>query len=104
MDIIEMVTDEIERNLILVREPEKEKRKTPEEALEDLANAIILQAVDDYAKARIRKDHYVMAECIRFFNSDWYKELCPLVDNDIKTILGLIHKHYNPYSVYVRGI
>lgn len=87
-------------HLIHVYKPEQKKRRTTyEEALEDLANSIILQAVDDYAKARMRKDHEVMADCVEFFNSDWYKALCPLMDNDAETILALIHKYYNPYSV-----
>ena len=99
MILIETIAD-LATHLVHVYKPEQKKRRTPyEEALEDLANSIILQAVDDYAKARMRKDHEVMADCVEFFNSDWYKALCPLMDNDAKTILGLIHKYYNPYSV-----
>ena len=54
--------------------------------LEDLAQAIILQAVEDYRKARrrlrIRPDSEAAMECIRecerFFGSRWFGQLTTL--------------------------
>ena len=49
--------------------------------LEDLSNAIILQAVKDYRIALAggsvngRDSESVIAECERFFRSDWYRQL-----------------------------
>jgi hypothetical protein len=57
--------------------------KTIDQLLEELANAIILQAVEDYRDALKGKDVYrnrtspavVISECERFFLSDWFKVL-----------------------------
>ena len=45
---------------------------TKNEAYEDLANAIIVQAVKDY------QNGYNREECMKFFKSDWYKILTDL--------------------------
>ena len=44
---------------------------------ENLANAIILQAVKDYSRG------YRKTECLNFFNSDWYKALTELPSESI---------------------
>ena len=43
-----------------------------QEAYENLANAIIVQAVKDYQNGCRRE------ECLKFFKSDWYKILTDL--------------------------
>ena len=54
---------------------------TNEEGIENLTNAIILQAVKDYRKALKRfslngkSSTAVIAECERFFRSEWYSQL-----------------------------
>ena len=51
------------------------------EGIENLTNAIILQAVKDYRKAlkgfslNGKSSAAVIADCERFFRSDWYKLL-----------------------------
>lgn len=55
-------------------------------AFEDLANAIILSAVDDYKRALIRQRRHPESESARrdvgelekFFYSDWYEVLTDL--------------------------
>ena len=60
------------------------EEKTPDyndEGIENLANGIILQAVKDYRKAlkgfslNGKSSTAVIAECERFFRSDWYRQL-----------------------------
>lgn len=60
------------------------KEKTPncnEEGIQNLANAIILQAVKDYRTAlrglplNGKSSTAVIADCERFFRSDWYRQL-----------------------------
>lgn len=60
------------------------EEKTPnynEDGLENLANAIILQAVKDYRKALKgysidgRNCSSVVSECERFFRSEWFRVL-----------------------------
>ena len=60
------------------------EEKTPdynEEGIENLANAIILQAVKDYRKAlrgfslNGKSSTAVIAECERFFRSEWFRVL-----------------------------
>ena len=60
------------------------EEKTPDynkEGIENLANAIILQAVKDYRKAlkglslNGKSSAAVIADCERFFRSDWYRQL-----------------------------
>ena len=65
--------------------------------LQDLANAIILQAVKDYrwARRKLRKESShegalrMKAEVERFFRSDWYRCLTRL---DHKRLLMLLEK------------
>ena len=45
----------------------EENTVTPTQAYEDLANAIIIQAVKDF------KSGYQPIQCMKFFKSDWYK-------------------------------
>ena len=60
------------------------EEKTPnynEEGIENLTNAIILQAVKDYRKAlkglslNGKSSNAVITDCERFFRSDWYRQL-----------------------------
>ena len=60
------------------------EEKTPdynEEGIENLVNAIILQAVKDYRKAlrgfslNGKSSTAVIAECERFFRSEWFRVL-----------------------------
>ena len=54
---------------------------TNEEGIENLTNAIILQAVKDYRKAlkgfslNGKSSTAVIVDCERFFRSDWYRQL-----------------------------
>ena len=54
---------------------------TNEEGIENLTNAIILQAVKDYRKALKRfslngkSSTAVIVDCERFFRSAWYRQL-----------------------------
>lgn len=106
MIVVETFFDSAEK-LVRIYHPETRRKTEYEEALEDLANAIILRAVDDYAKAKLRlpnskwpkKDKRMIAECQRFFRSEWYRALCPLMDKDAKTIMALADKYYDPYAV-----
>ena len=51
------------------------------EGIENLTNAIILQAVKDYRKAlkglslNGKSSTAAIADCERFFRSDWYRQL-----------------------------
>lgn len=45
------------------------KRVTTKQAYENLANAIILQAIKDY------NEDYKKEECLHFFRSQWFSEL-----------------------------
>ena len=55
--------------------------ETNQQGLEDLSNAIILQAVKDYRIALAggsvngRDSKSVIAECERFFQSEWFNSL-----------------------------
>ena len=40
--------------------------------LQKLSNAIVLQAVKDYRTALVQNDTHAMAECERFFRSQWF--------------------------------
>lgn len=106
MILIETFFDSAEK-LVRIYHPETRRKTEYEEALEDLANAIIMRAVDDYAKAKLRlpkskfpeRDKEIIAECQRFFESEWYRALCPLMDKDAGTIIALVDKYYDPYAV-----
>lgn len=95
------------KKIVYTYHPEAPRRTEHEEALEDLVNAIIMRAVDDYAKAKLRlpkskfpeRDKEIIAECQRFFESEWYRALCPLMDKDAGTIIALVDKYYDPYAV-----
>lgn len=52
-------------------------------AYEDLANAIIIRAVDDYEKALASKDDYKIKSIEKFFKSDWYSILSKVDGNYI---------------------
>ena len=66
----------------------------PDESLEpyqDLANAIVIQAVKDYRNAlqllkqkpRNKKAKGIALEIERFFHSDWYRKLTSLDSEDL---------------------
>lgn len=67
------------------------------EGFENLANAIILQAVKDYRKALSgckvdkRDSKSVIAECETFFRSKWFQEL---TDVDGEYLITNIRKEY----------
>lgn len=67
------------------------------EGFENLANAIILQVVKDYRKAlsgckvEKRDSKSVIAECERFFRSEWFREL---TDIDGEYLITRIRKEY----------
>lgn len=67
------------------------------EGFENLANAIILQVVKDYRKAlsgckvEKRDSKSVIAECERFFRSEWFREL---TDVDGEYLITNIRKEY----------
>lgn len=53
-------------------------------ACEDLANAIVVQAIEDYvdamvdkhqAEEKLRKAESMIIDCEKFLKSDWYKQL-----------------------------
>lgn len=76
------------------------EEKTPnynEEGIENLANAIILQAVKDYRKALSgfslngKSSTAVIADCERFFRSDWYRQLTNV---DSEYLIITIRKEY----------
>ena len=53
-----------------------------------LANAIILQAVDDYKNAGDPTKHIDKREVETFFNSDWYEQLTSVSADYIKERIG----------------
>lgn len=53
---------------------------------EELAEAIIIQAVEDYRNARSKRR---INEVERFFRSEWFRELCDL---DGKAIIERLRK------------
>ena len=63
----------------------------------DLGNAIILQAVKDYRSALAggsvngRDSKSVIAECERFFQSEWFREL---TDLDGEYLIKTIRKEF----------
>ena len=67
------------------------------EGFENLANAIILQVVKDYRKAlsgckvEKRDSKSVIAECERFFRSEWFREL---TDVNGEYLITSIRKEY----------
>ena len=68
-----------------------------ETGLEDLSNAIILQAVKDYRIALAggsvngRDSKSVIAECERFFQSEWFNSLTKI---DCKYLMDNIRKEF----------
>lgn len=77
------------------------EEKTPDynkEGIENLANAIILQAVKDYRKAlkgfslNGKSSAAVIADCERFFRSEWFKEL---TDVDGEYLIINIRKEFD---------
>ena len=65
--------------------------------MEDLSNAIILQAVNDYRSALAggsvngRDSKSVIAECERFFQSEWFNSLTNI---DSKYLMETIRKEF----------
>lgn len=61
--------------------------ETDQRGLEDLSNAIILQAVKDYRSALAggsvngRDSKSVIADCERFFQSEWFNSLTKIDSN-----------------------
>ena len=63
---------------------------------ENLANAIIIQAADDYREAYECGDIYTLCEVERFFKSDWIQALTNLdgieilrrLQNECKSLFG----------------
>ena len=53
---------------------------TTAKAYENLANAIVLQAIKDY------KNYYNRAEVVNFFRSQWYNELTDIPASGIMKI------------------
>lgn len=47
----------------------------PNDPYDNLANAIILQAVKDYREAARNENYRIMQECEQFFLSDWFTTL-----------------------------
>ena len=70
---------------------------TNEEGIENLTNAIVLQAVKDYRKAlkglslNGKSSAAVVADCERFFRSDWYRQLTNV---DGEYLIANIRKEY----------
>ena len=70
---------------------------TNEEGFENLTNAIVLQAVKDYRRALKGLSVYgkssaaVIAECERFFRSEWYRQL---TDVDSEYLITNIRNEY----------
>ena len=68
-----------------------------ETGLEDLSNAIILQAVKDYRSALAggsvngRDSKSVIAECERFFQSEWFNSLTKI---DCNYLMKNIRKEF----------
>ena len=69
-----------------------------ETGIEDLSNAIILQAVKDYRIALAggsvngRDSKSVIAECERFFQSEWFESLTKI---DCKHLMENIRKEFD---------
>ena len=69
-----------------------------ETGIEDLTNAIVLQAVKDYRRALAgcdvngRDSKSVIAECERFFQSAWYNGLTNI---DSKHLMETIRKEFD---------
>ena len=70
-----------------------------ESAYRNLANAIIIQAANDYRKALDGKSYYynktpemVIKEVERFFHSSWYR-LLTKIDGDF--IIEQLHREHN---------
>ena len=70
-----------------------------ETGIEDLTNAIVLQAVKDYRRALAggsvngRDSKSVIAECERFFQSEWFSSLTKI---DCKYLMETIRKEFDP--------
>ena len=68
-----------------------------ETGIEDLSNAIVLQAVKDYRSALAggsvngRDSKSVIAECERFFQSEWFNLLTNI---DCKYLMESIRKEF----------
>ena len=68
-----------------------------QQGLEDLSNAIILQAVKDYRSALAggsvngRDSKSVIAECERFFQSEWFNSLTKI---DCNYLMKNIRKEF----------
>ncbi len=68
-----------------------------ETGIEDLSNAIVLQAVKDYRRALAggsingRDSKSVIAECERFFRSEWFNSLTNI---DCKYLMESIRKEF----------
>ena len=71
--------------------------KMNETGIEDLSNAIILQAVKDYRRALAggsvngRDSKSVIEECERFFQSEWFNNLTKI---DCKYLMDNIRKEF----------
>ena len=71
--------------------------ETNQRGLEDLSNAIILQAVKDYRSALAggsvngRDSKSVIAECERFFQSEWFNSLTKI---DCNYLMKNIRKEF----------
>lgn len=59
---------------------------------QDLANAIVAVAADDYRTALEDEDEELQASLERFFHSDWYGML---TNADADAILGALRKEYS---------
>ena len=68
-----------------------------QQGLEDLSNAIVLQAVKDYRSALAggsvngRDSKSVIAECERFFQSEWFNSLTKI---DCNYLMKNIRKEF----------
>ena len=68
-----------------------------DEGIENLTNAIVLQAVKDYRKAlkgfsiNGKSSSAVIADCERFFRSEWYRQLTNV---DGEYLITNIRKEY----------
>ena len=68
-----------------------------ETGIEDLSNAIVLQAVKDYRRALAggsvngRDSKSVIEECERFFKSEWFNSLTKI---DCKYLMENIRKEF----------
>ena len=72
--------------------------KMNETGIENLSNAIVLQAVKDYRSALSgcnvngRDSKSVIAECERFFQSEWFESLTKI---DCKYLMETIRKEFD---------